>query len=192
MSKLIVVGMDPSLRHWGLCKVIYDTETEEIEVTELGVIEHTPVKTKQVRVNSNDLETAQVLSERITTFIKGADVVFVEVPVGSQSARSMASYGVCIGILGFLRSQGVSFFEITPSEVKLAAVGNKTASKNDMISWASTKHPEAPWPTTKRKGVMSIVSGTAEHMADALASIYAGLKLPLFKQSMSFYRKAQT
>jgi Holliday junction resolvasome RuvABC endonuclease subunit len=94
----------------------------------------------------------------------------------------MASYGICVGILGAMRSRGTHFFEVTPTEVKLAATNNKTATKKQMIDWAMTNHPAAPWPWYKKKGERLLSEAKAEHMADAIAAIYAGVKLPAFQQ----------
>lgn len=94
----------------------------------------------------------------------------------------MASYGICVGILGSMRSRGTHFFEVTPTEVKLAATNNKKATKKQMINWAMTQHPAAPWPWYKKNGEMLVTESKAEHMADAVAAIYAGIKLPAFQQ----------
>lgn len=92
-------------------------------------------------------------------------------------SRAMASYGICVGVLGALRATGIPFFEVTPNEVKLAAVGSKVATKDTMINWAKHQHPEANWPKAASK---------AEHMADATAAIYAGLRTNEFKQLIQF------
>jgi hypothetical protein len=73
---------------------------------------------------------------------------------------------------------------VTPTEVKLAATGNKNASKQEMIDWAVEAHPEASWLRHKRKGVMELTAAN-EHLADALAAIYAGVLTDQFKQAMS-------
>lgn len=183
--KLTVVGQDPSLRHWGLAKGIFDTETRLLTLTELRVIEPVLAKGKQVRQNSLDLESAMQLCKGAHDFIKDAHAVFVEVPVGSQSSRAMASYGICVGVIGSLRSIGISLFEVTPTEVKLAGPGIATASKADMIAWATTKHPEGNWPTYKEHGEVRINTAKAEHLSDATAAIYAGVASNPFQQLLS-------
>ena len=99
----------------------------------------------------------------------------------------MASYGICVGVLGALRATGIPFFEVTPSEVKMSSVGSKTATKKEMIEWATTKHPEANWPTYKEYGVAVINEGKAEHMADATAAIYAGISCNDFQQMLPIF-----
>lgn len=187
MSRFIkVVGQDPSLRNWGLAVGTYGLDTGKLTIEHLGLTNPELSKGKQVRQNSLDLESGYQLYRGAVTAAEGAHAIFVEVPVGSQSARAMASYGVCVGVLGALRANGIPFFEVTPTEVKLASVGNKTASKQDMIRWAMASHPEANWPTYTQNGTMLVSEAKAEHMADAIAAIYAGLSSNAFKQVVPF------
>tara|TARA_B110000259_G_scaffold187361_1_gene241303 strand:+ start:2082 stop:2666 length:585 start_codon:yes stop_codon:yes gene_type:complete len=184
--KLKFVGCDPSLRNWGLALATFDTATQTLTVNELVLTCPDLPKGKQVRQNSLDLESASQLYESTIAAVSGADAVFVEVPVGSQSARAMASYGICVGVLGALRANSVPFFEVTPSEVKLAGAGSKTATKQEMIAWAMSKHPEANWPTYKQNGKSLVSEAKAEHQADAVATIYAGMTCNSFKQMLPF------
>lgn len=183
-----VCGMDPSLRNWGVSIGIYDTEIGKILIRAVSVIQPVLPTGKQVRQNSEDLEAAVQLCKGALDAAKGAQAIFVEVPVGSQSARAMASYGICVGVLGALRATGIPFFEVTPTEVKLASVGSKTATKTHMIEWAMDNHPEANWPTYMRNGKQCITAAKAEHEADATAAIYAGLRCNSFKQMLPFFQ----
>lgn len=195
IQTLKIVGFDPSLRHWGIVKGTLAVKRDSgiintsLYVDEMTVTEAVLSKGKQIRQNSLDLETAQQLCAGALEAAKDAQAIFVEVPVGSQSARAMASYGICVGVLGALRATGIPFYEVTPAEVKLSTVGKKTATKEEMIEWAVKQHPEAPWPTYKEHGVNRINAGKAEHMADACAAIYAGINGNLFKQMLNFTLK---
>lgn len=180
---LHVVGFDPSLRNWGASKGIYMPDGS-ISLTEVAVFQAVLPTGKQVRQNSLDLESALQICTAAAAFAKGAQAIFVEVPHGSQSARAMASYGICIGILGALRTMGIPFIEVNAEEVKLAVTGRKTATKKDMIDWAVNAHPEAKWPMYNRGGIGIISEAQAEHMADATAAIHAGIKTNMFKQSL--------
>jgi hypothetical protein len=188
VSKLRVIGMDPSLRNWGVATGYLDLETMEVTIDGLHVIRAVLPKGKQIRKNSLDLESAYQISKEALELSQGADVVFVEIPEGTQSARAMASYGICIGILGVFRATGIPFYEVTPLEVKVNATGCKTASKVDMIAWATNRHPEAPWPTRKSKGITVVIEGKAEHMADAAAAIHAGIASNPFQQVKRFLK----
>ncbi len=183
-----VCGQDPSLRNWGIAIGTLNLDTSELTIEKLDVVCAEISKGKQVRQNSLDLESAHQLYQGALYATRGAQAIFVEVPVGSQSARAMASYGICVGVLGSLRSNHIPFYEVTPTEVKMASHGSKTATKLEMIQWAMDKHPEANWPMRKQIGVTSVVESKAEHMADAIAAIYAGINSNSFKQLLSLTR----
>lgn len=189
--KLRLVGQDPSLRNWGLSTGTYDTTTRLLTIDHVDVVRPVLSTNKRVRQNSLDLESAKQLCQGALEAVKGAHAVFVEVPVGSQSARAMASYGICVGIMGALRAQGTPFFEVSPAEVKMASVGYKTATKQEMIDWAVGKHPEANWPKVKKNGALCVSASQAEHAADATAAIYAGLSCDSFQQMLPFFKAAK-
>jgi Holliday junction resolvasome RuvABC endonuclease subunit len=186
VAKLQVLGLDPSLRNWGIALGTFDTTLFEINIYRLDSLHPVLPKGKQVRQNSLDLESAFQLYEGTLSVTKGVQAVFVEVPVGSQSARAMASYGICVGVLGALRASGVPFFEVTPTEVKLAGAGSKTATKEEMIDWAMKTHPNANWPMHQGK----VSAAKAEHQADAVAAIHAGVASNSFRQMLSLIRAA--
>jgi Holliday junction resolvasome RuvABC endonuclease subunit len=177
-----VVGFDPSLRNWGIACGTYDTVSKQILIPKVSVIQPEVTTSKQVRQNSKDLESAYQLTVGALAVVHDAQAVFIEVPIGSQSARAMASYGICVGVAGALRAANVPFFEQTPTEVKMRAVGRKTATKEDMIKWAMALHPEANWPMYSKNGVKMVSEAKAEHMADAIGAIYAGISSVPFQQ----------
>lgn len=191
MSLITVVGMDPSMRNWGIARGTYCTDTGKVAIQEVDITQtKPPVKGKQVRVNSQDLECAKHLYAGAKAAFQGAQAVFVEVPVGSQSAAAMKGYGVCVALLAALRSEGLQFFELTPEEVKRAATGNPLAKKKAMIDWATSLYPEINWPTYTRNGMTLITADQAEHMSDAVGAIHAGVINNQFLQLMSLMRAA--
>lgn len=178
--------MDPSLRNWGLAVSHFDMETRKHKIQRVGVTNPILPTGKQVRQNSLDIESGFQLFEGAMAVVAGAHAVFVEVPSGSQSARAMASYGICVGVLGAIRASGIPFFEVTPTEVKMAGPGIKSATKKEMIAWAMGAHPEANWPTYVEHGKTLVSEAKAEHQADAVAAIYAGMACNSFKQVLPF------
>lgn len=185
-DQLTVVGFDPSMSNWGIAKGIYVPATNKLTIHHLDVEVPLLPESKQVRQNSKDLDRAQQLAKAVWEAAKDAQAIFVEVPHGSQSARASVSYAICIGILGALRNAGVSFFEVSEAEVKKATTGNKKATKTETIAWAMGAHPEAPWPMKIEKGIPSVVAGKAEHEADAIGAIYAGIASKSFQQVLPF------
>jgi hypothetical protein len=177
------------MKNWGIAYSTYCTVEKRIHINSLDVIQPVLPTGKQVRRNSKDLAAAEQLAEKAYRATKGAQVIFVEVPSGSQSARASAGYGMCVGVLATLRMGGVNFFELTPTEVKLAGAGIKTASKKQMIAWGREAHPEAVWPTYTKNGEVLITESKAEHMADAIATIHAGVQLDSFRQFIQMSSK---
>jgi hypothetical protein len=183
MNPIPIVGFDPSLRNWGMAAGTLCLHTNKISIQQLNVCVPLVPTGKQVRQNSRDLAAATQLAKAAIHFAKGAQAIFVEVPHGSQSARAMASYAICIGILGTLRAIGIPFFEVTANEVKKVVKLKGKVSKEEMIIWGLKNHPRVTWPTQMRNGVERVIQGKAEHMADAIAAIHAGIQTPEFEQT---------
>lgn len=180
--KIPVVGMDPSLRNWGLAEAELCLQTGVLTTPRLSLVQTKDLQGKQVRQNSSDLYLAEQLAEFALASAKRSKAVFVEVPVGSQSARAMASYGVCVGVLGAIRAVGIPLIEVTATESKLVFTGNRNATKREMIDRAVKLYPEANFPTSRGK-----VVDKAEHLADAIAAIHSGVRTPLFQNLMRLY-----
>jgi Holliday junction resolvasome RuvABC endonuclease subunit len=183
MRSIPVLGMDPSLRNWGLASAELDLETGVLSTPVLSLIETKPVKGKQVRQNSKDLHSAQQLAERAFAEARKHKAVFVEVPHGSQSANAMKGYGICIGLLAAMRAEGIPFVEVSATEVKFCFTGDKEASKMQMIGRAMVLYPQANFPMNRGK-----VADKAEHVADAIAAIHAGVKTPFFQNLMRMFK----
>ena len=197
--KIKVVGIDLALRNMGLCFAevdlddpenyhVYDlklAQTEDGKITKLvkgkdGKIKKKKVMPKGTSVGSDDVRRARILSKAMMEATKDADVVIAEVPIGSQSARAMASYGISVALLG---SVPVPLVEVSPSDAKLAGCNESTATKQEMIDAAVALFPDAPWirSKTKRGGIYPIV-GDNEHLADACFIIRAGLRTEAFRE----------
>lgn len=182
--KILVAGMDPSFTSWGTAEGTLDLTTGFLDEVTLDIAKTEKGSAKQVRVNSDDLLRCEYLAAKAFEVGQRCKVIFVECPVGSQSANAMKSYGACVGVLGALRSQGIQVIEVTAFEVKKALTGNKNATKGEMIKAAMALYPDANWPMQTQKGVTSVVAGTAEHMADAIGAIHAGVCTPVFQNLM--------
>lgn len=180
--KIQVAGLDPSLVNWGVCKGTLDLSNGFFEPEEIFIIHPGELKGKQVRNNSKDLHRAIQLAEPMLSLSQTAKAIFVEVPHGSQSARAMASYGIVLGVLGSMKASGANLIEVSALENKLSFCGKRDATKEEMIQTAVGIYPDLPWPMHKGK-----VAGKAEHMADAIAAIHAGVHTPVFKQLLKLY-----
>lgn len=191
MNKIRVCGFDPSMRNWGMAVADLDLGSGLLDVPTLSIIQPRDEKSKQVRKNSKDLALAKQLFEGAYDTAKSCKVVFVEVPVGSQSARAMASYGVCVGVLGSLAGLGITIIEVSPEENKKALTGIKYATKEAMISAAMAEYPTANWPRQERNGATfkkGDLKAEAEHVADAIGAIHAGCATPTFQTLLKLLR----
>lgn len=177
---LKVVGMDPSLRNWGMSSATYDPVSHSLEILDFELIQP-KLPTAKLKQGELDIIAAEQLFTQAYKYAKDADIVCVEVPVGSQSARAMVSYATCTAIIGALIAMGLNVVAVTPTEVK-QVVGIKDASKRQVIEWVSMKHPLAPYPTYKRGGQNLISEGKAEHVCDSVVAIYAAMKKKRFLQ----------
>ncbi len=174
-----VLGIDPAYRNFGMVLADVDPTTGAIVGTpELRLVTtETGKEKKGVRKSSDDLRRCRVLVEGLRAMVAKADVVCAEMPLGSQSATAMKGVGVCMGLLAAIDKP---LIELTPDEVKLAAVGKSTATKAAMIEWAHARHPDANWLRLNDKPTGRLLSAN-EHLADAVAVVEAASKTDQFK-----------
>lgn len=187
--KIPILGMDPSLTNWGLASASLDLDTGIMDDPYLSLVCPDDLGGKQIRVNSNDMHRAEQLATAVFAAAQKAKIVFVEMPVGSQSARAMASYGVCIGIVGALRASQIPVIEVTASEVKFGLSGDKHATKRKMIDSGVRLYPHSNW-TSFYPGQRNNIPDKAEHVADAIGAIHAGVQTPTFQTLLRLFQKA--
>lgn len=154
-KELKVLGLDPSLSNWGISRIRYSPSCIRVCSTET----FTTKETKGIAKNKSDLLRAKYLYDSIQGDLEECDIVVVELPYGSQSARAMASYGICLGLIASFKKPVIY---VTPFDVK-KVVGNNSTSKKEIIDWVNTRHPN----------VMSKSLTKSEHQADATVAVYA-------------------
>lgn len=185
-ASIKVLGLDAAFANVGMALATVSLDayvTIDIDSLDLIVTKAEKSTKKVVRKNSDDLRRAKESATAIRRAIEENKValVMVEVPSGAQSARAAWSLGIVVGLLGSLQ---VPVIELSPREVKLVT-GDRLAEKEDMIAWAEAKHPKANWPR-KRDG--SLIVTQAEHMADAVATLHAGILTEEFGRMKAVYR----
>ncbi len=183
----LVAGIDPALKNMGVSIMRLNLDTLELELLDLKLFETEKMTGKTVRQNSDDLRRAQELHRGLHENLTDVTVAFAEIPTGAQSARAALSFGVAIGILA---SCPVPIIQVQPWETKLATVGTKTASKQEMIEWAGEQYPDGPWLRRKLHGELVLVDKN-EHLADACAICHAGVKTDEFQRLRSFWRASK-
>ena len=139
---------------------------------------------KVVRKSSTELRRARELHGALINHCQGQQFAFVEVPSGSQSAQAARSLGIAVGVLA---ACPIPVIEVSPMEVKVAVTGDRKvkASKADVIAWAVKRWPEAPWLRMKGGKQKGRILNDNEHLADALATIVAGIATPEFQRFLT-------
>lgn len=190
MALIRIGAFDGALANFGMAKLVYDTDLpddEALSVLDLKLVHTEKAKQKTVRVSSDRLRRSRENALAATAWLTDCAMLFVEVPSGAQDANANFAFGIVTGIYASMRLEPI---EVSPSETKLAAVGTRTASKEEMIEWAIERFPAAPWLRTKRGGVM-VPTKANEHLADAVAIAHAGIRLPVFQQTKALVAAMQ-
>lgn len=168
MRKIRIIGVDPSMSNLGIAKGWLDIDDLTWAVDEVGLTKTEKSKLKAIRKSDDDYERSRLLYEALSEAEEKALLAFVEMPIGSQSAAAMKSYGMCIQLIAGL---DIPVIKVTPGQVKSFATGDKNATKEEMIAWATEKFPDINW---LRQGKRLI--GANEHLADAVGAINAGMQ----------------
>jgi Holliday junction resolvasome RuvABC endonuclease subunit len=193
MSSVLVAGLDPALANFGIARMWLDLDTLSLSLDRFRTIvtEKRAGKGKAIRQNSDDLRRARELHDGLHEELKDCSFAFGEIPSGAQHARSAFGFGVAVGVLASCK---IPLFEVMPLETKLGSVGVKTAEKPEIIAWAAGLYPNAPWQRYesatrgKRPHQKGDLHDDNEHVADAIAIVNAGIRLPEFKQSLAFFK----
>lgn len=181
---IVVMGIDAALAHMGLVKVLVCPKTRTIlELVDLKVLSTDKMVEKGMGVSKDRLRRGRELVRGISNFgYNGkhiARICCAEAPEGSQSAGAAFALGIATGILCGVT---VPMVDVTPHEVKMASIGKRTASKEEMRQWAFSKFPNAPWIEHLGRR-----TNENEHVADALAAIEAGMLTEQFKAYAGIY-----
>jgi Holliday junction resolvasome RuvABC endonuclease subunit len=188
-KKIRIMGVDPSLRNTGIAIGEFCTTRGELDIIALRLFETEGSKQKTVRKSSDDLARMTVLHTGVVTMMQEYGPAFAvgEVPTGAQSARASFSNGACCMLFAAVQDR-IPLIQVNPTEVKFAAVGHKFAAKEELIEWATTKWPGAPWLRARGKSNGALVAAN-EHLADACAAIVAGINTQQFKQATAMLQQ---
>lgn len=182
MTQLTVIGMDPSLRNWGLSRCTYDTDTQQLTVRDILTISIPvlPKTDKRPKYTKDSIVTAE-LFRQVFEFVKGADLICAEMPFGTQNAQGMFAYGACITIVSVISHLHIPIIQISPLESK-KTTGDKEASKRQVVEWVQARNPETPFPKYKRNGEWLVSIEASEHAADSILAIYTAMQTNSFKE----------
>jgi len=188
--RIQALGIDPAFANVGFARVLVEwkpgDQNPSIHVLGFCLVQTKgESKTKQVRKSSDDLRRAQELYRAMTEQTKGISLAFAEIPSGAQSAAAAKALGIALGVMACCP---VALIQVSPGEVKRVVSGSRVVktSKDQMIKWAMSKWPAAPWLRLGNKPDGRILASN-EHLADAMAIITAGLQTPEFQQLRSIH-----
>jgi hypothetical protein len=88
MRAVRIAAVDPSLRNFGIARLVVELDTLRMGVESLFLIETEKRSSKVVRQNSDDLRRAQEIVKSFHKHIAGCSVCFAEIPTGAQSASA--------------------------------------------------------------------------------------------------------
>lgn len=186
MSKIKIVGFDPSTSNFGIAQCEVDVETLQVEVKNLILTKTESEKLKGVNKQSDDIRRAREIREGMIAACKEHQLAITEIPFYSPAAYPAANFGAGLTV-GVLASCPIPLIQVSPQDVKVAAVGHRHACKEEMMEWAFGAYPNANWRTYKRAG-KAIPTQDNEHLADAVATVLAGLQTQQFQQVLAMYR----
>ncbi len=174
------ISIDSSLANTGIAtgKII----DNKILIDKIELIQTSKSKIKSIRVSSDTIARCRTTYKFVNEITENynPDIIFMETPSGSQNASGMKSYGATCQLIGSLSPPPL---EVTPNETKIYSVGDKTASKVTIINWAYNKYPNLDWFFHANK-----LQNKNEHMADAIAIAYAGIKTSEYSRLKSFIK----
>jgi hypothetical protein len=184
--KIKIVGFDPSMSNWGIAKATLDVATMKWTVDDLILVETESESKKGVIKQSDDLRRARIVKEGMIEACEDASFAISEIPFCNPAGYAAANFNSGL-VTGVLAACPIPLIQVFPAEVKQKATGIRSATKGEMIDWAMERFPDAPWRMRTLKG-KRVPTAANEHLADAVASINAGLDSTQLQQALAIYR----
>lgn len=179
----VVVGLDPALSNLGMVKAVVDGKSLKIvRILDMRLVKTIPTGEKGVIKNHDRMRRGRELLQEIRNFCYDTTMTFAEIPEGAQDANAAMALALVMGVLCACPNRLV---EVRPREVK-AITGFPTADKEKMRQWAYDRYPTAPWKVHSGKKTKD-----NEHLADAVATVEAGLQHPMFRQYAALLSAAE-
>ena len=177
-----ILGIDPGLAATGFAVARVQGRSDVIEsVLAVGLIE-SKVDYDLGNKSNGQVSRAGWLNTILANFVSEyeVDAIACEMPFISPQAFANFAHGLTMGAIAALN---IPMMLVRPHQVKAAAL-RRSATKRDVIAWALsvTEKDSLPWPTSKTPNRLGLtfegkqVASYAEHLADALAAIQAGIR----------------
>lgn len=169
-----VLAIDPALSNMGWVIAEVSVDGKRVEMLDGGLF-HTEAGADKKQRSMDDLRRAMHLAQGLQVLRADVQLAVSEIPSGAQSARASWALGVTLGVLTNVAP--TPLIGVSPRQVKVAAIGDPGAAKEEIIAWAIERYPDLPW--IRYRGKITLAN---EHMADACAVLHAGLAKPEFAE----------
>ena len=174
-KNLFIAGYDPGTKYVGYSLVIFP----ERQIVCLGTVVTEKSNRKGSVRHAADINrrARNVWKEIWNAWRDLPNVICSETMPNLQNSTVRADLNYVAGSL-VLYSEilDIPLLEATPMEIKQAACGKASASKEEVIAKMEALYPGVEWPVTKARGENSVEM--ASHAADSLAAIEACLRDP--------------
>jgi len=195
VPEIAVLGLDPGLRRTGYAVARVDASKRVItEVLEFGTLCTERQTEKAIRKTSDDLRRAEFHAVALQEIVRKNEIQIVSMEMSTTTPYTYPtfSFGVMLGIAASL---GSPIIQVLPYELKKAVTGDSQGTKRAIVAWAMkiTASSDLTWPTSSRSNKLGLkyegrpVSAAAEHPADALAAIEAGLQTDQFRLAATLF-----
>ncbi len=167
-----VMGVDPGFANTGIVGVEFDKDLHDSRIIYKALV-RTQKSAKKLNIRKNS-DAQRRHSEVGMAFNRALgiiqpDVISMESVSFVRNASTMCNIGgAWYGLYYMVLGLPIHMVDYTPQELKVAATGKKTASKQDMIDAV-----EAQWPGQMKWD--DITKSKREHVADAAIAAWAAI-----------------
>jgi Holliday junction resolvasome RuvABC endonuclease subunit len=178
----MLIGIDPGLAFTGFAVASVRARSSVIQaVKAVGIIRTSP-DGEAAHKGADKYRRAEEIHRQLRAVIAEHAVQTVMFEMGVRSVTRYANFDFGL-VYGLIAGLALPTIAVSPQEVKRAATGVSRASKGDVIKWALklTRGCPGHWPTSQVPNSLGLkiggkyVCSYAEHAADALAVIQAGV-----------------
>lgn len=164
-----VIGIDAGFTHTGVV-VFQAVDGRLTYICGETFVSEKSEKKKQVRVADDDADRIMKLILEMDKFLSESGCYdnemycVIELPsAGAQGARALRAMALITGaIVTYVTLKNIPVEYVTPNDVKIAVIGKKTASKDEIMNKIRKMLGKYELPKTKDK---------FEHIADAVGAI---------------------
>jgi len=169
-----IVGFDPGFANFG-----FAVANLEGRVSNCGVFRTKKADKKHAVYASDDnAQRIRELTRSIATLLNHYRPVVIAIESQSWPRNASAATKVAMSwgmVVALAEERQIPMIQITPQNVKVATVGHKKASKEEVKAWAIQEHGSVLAASLQELGALY------EHAADACAILHAARTSDIFR-----------